>query len=203
MGRYTGPKGKLSRREGVNLHLKGSRSFSDKNAVNRKPFVPGQHGNERRTRLSDYGIHLREKQKVKRTYGLREKQFKNVYKEADRRSKAGSSDKGLEFLRILELRLDNVVYYAGFAPSRAAARQAIVHGHVLVNGKKLSIPSYELKEGDGIELKMAKLAPAEKLFPVPDWIEVKGTKAKVNTLPIRDDIDEGIRENLIIEFYSR
>jgi len=203
MGRYTGPKGKLSRREGVNLYLKGSRSFSDKNALNRKPFVPGQHGNQRRTRLSDYGVHLREKQKVKRTYGLREKQFKNVYKEADRRSKARSADKGLEFLRILELRLDNVAYYAGFAPSRAAARQAVVHGHVLVNGKKLDIPSYELKEGDGIELKMAKLAPAEKLFPVPDWIEVKGTKAKVSTLPIRDDIDEGIRENLIIEFYSR
>jgi small subunit ribosomal protein S4 len=203
MGRYTGPKGKLSRREGVNLHLKGSRSFSDKNAIDRKPFVPGQHGNQRRTRLSDYGIHLREKQKVKRIYGLREKQFKNVYKEADRRSKAMSSDKGLEFLRILELRLDNVAYYAGFAPSRAAARQAVVHGHVSVNGKKLNIPSYELKEGDSIELKMAKLAPAEKLFPVPDWIEVKDTKAKVNKLPIRDDIDEGIRENLIIEFYSR
>jgi small subunit ribosomal protein S4 len=203
MGRYTGPKGKLSRREGVNLHLKGSRSFSDKNAVNRKPFVPGQHGTERRTRLSDYGIHLREKQKVKRIYGLREKQFKNIYKEADRRSKAMSSDKGLEFLRILELRLDNVVYYAGFSPSRAAARQAVVHGHILVNGKKLNIPSYELKEGDSIELKMAKLAPVEKLFPVPEWIEVKDTKAKVNTLPVRDDIDEGIRENLIIEFYSR
>lgn len=203
MGRYTGPKGKLSRREGVNLNLKGSRSFSDKNAINRKPFVPGQHGNKRRTRLSDYGIHLREKQKVKRIYGLREKQFKNVYKEADRRSKARSSDKGLEFLRILELRLDNVAYYAGFAPSRAAARQAVVHGHILVNGKKLNIPSYELKEGDGIELKMAKLAPSEKLFPVPEWIESKGTKAKVLKLPVRDDIDEGIRENLIIEFYSR
>jgi len=185
MGRYTGPKGKLSRREGVNLHLKGTRSFSDKNALNRKPFVPGQHGNKRRQRLSDYGIHLREKQKVKRTYGMRERQFKNVYKEADRRSKVNNSDK------------------AGFAPSRAAARQAVVHGHMLVNGKKLDIPSYELNEGDSIELKMAKLAPAEKLFPVPEWIEVKSTKAKVSRLPIRDEIDEGIRENLIMEFYSR
>jgi small subunit ribosomal protein S4 len=203
MGRYTGPKGKLSRREGVNLHLKGSRSFSDKNALDRKPFVPGQHGNQRRQRLSDYGVHLREKQKVKRTYGLREKQFKNVYKEADRRSKVNGSDKGLEFLRILELRLDNVAYNAGFAPSRAAARQAVVHGHVLVNGKKLNIPSYELSEGDSIELKMAKLAPAEKLFPIPEWLEVKDTKAKVAKLPVRDDIDEGIKENLIIEFYSR
>jgi len=203
MGRYTGPKGKLSRREGVNLHLKGARSFSDKNALDRKPFIPGQHGNKRRQRLLDYGIHLREKQKVKRIYGMRERQFKNVYKKADRRSKANSSDKGLEFLKILELRLDSVVYYAGFAPSRAAARQAVVHGHILVNDKKLNIPSYELKEGDTIELKMAKLAPAEKLFPIPQWLEGKDTKAKVSRLPGRDDIDEGIKENLIIEFYSR
>jgi small subunit ribosomal protein S4 len=203
MGRYIGPKGKLSRREGENLHLKGTRSFSDKNALNRKPFVPGQHGNKRRQRLSDYGIHLREKQKVKRIYGMREKQFKNVYKEADKRSKINNSDRGLEFLRILELRLDNVVYYAGFAPSRAAARQAVVHGHILVNGKKLDIPSYELNEGDTVELKMAKLAPAEKLFPVPEWLQVKGTKARVERLPVRDDIDEGIKEHLIIEFYSR
>jgi small subunit ribosomal protein S4 len=203
MGRYTGPKEKLSRREGVNLHLKGARSFSDKNGLNRKPFVPGQHGNQRRPRLSDYGVHLREKQKVKRTYGLRERQFKNLYKEATRRSKVNNSDRGLEFLRLLELRLDNVVYYAGLAPSRAAARQAVVHGHVLVNGQKLDIPSYELKEGEEIELRMAKLAPTEKLFPVPEWIEVNGTKAKVSRLPIRDEIDEGIKENLIIEFYSR
>ncbi len=203
MGRYTGPKGKLSRREGVNLHLKGSRSFSDKNALNRKPFVPGQHGNKRRRRLSDYGIHLREKQKVKRMYGLRERQFKNVFKEADQRAKKSRLDKGLEFLRILELRLDNVVYYAGLAPSRAAARQAVVHGHILVNGNKLDIPSYELSEGDTVELKMAKLAPAEKLFPVPKWIETTGTKAKVLRLPERDEMDEGIKEHLIIEFYSR
>lgn len=203
MGRYTGPKAKLSRREGVNLHLKGARSFSDKNALNRKPFVPGQHGNKRRSRLSDYGIHLREKQKVKRTYGLREKQFKNLYQEATRRSKVNNSDRGLEFLRLLELRLDNVVYYAGMAPSRASARQAVVHGHVNVNGNKLDIPSYELKEGDTVELKMAKLAPAEKLFPVPQWIEENATKAKVSRLPVRDEIDEGIKENLIIEFYSR
>jgi small subunit ribosomal protein S4 len=99
--------------------------------------------------------------------------------------------------------LDNVTYYAGFAPSRAAARQAVVHGHVLVNGEKLDIPSYELSEGDTIELKMAKLAPAEKLFPIPQWIEVKDTKARVVRLPERDDMDEGIKENLIIEFYSR
>lgn len=203
MGRYTGPKGKLSRREGVNLYLKGTRSFSDKNALQRKPFVPGQHGNQRRSRLSNYGVQLREKQKVKRTYGLRERQFKSLYKEATRRAKAGNTDRGLEFLRMLELRLDNVAYYAGFAPSRAACRQAVVHGHMLLNGEKMSIPSYEVKEGETIELKMAKLAPAEKLVDVPEWIEKKGIKAKVSRLPVRDEIDEGIRENLIIEYYSR
>jgi len=203
MGRYTGPKGKLSRREGVNLYLKGSRSFSEKNALQRKPFVPGQHGNKRRPRLTSYGIQLREKQKVKRMYGVREKQFKNLYKEATRRSKVHNTDRGLEFLRMLELRFDNVAYYAGFAPSRAAARQAIVHGHMFLNGKKVNVPSYELQEGDGIELKMAKLASSEKLIDVPEWIEKNSLKAKVSRLPIRDEIDEGIRENLIIEYYSR
>src|SRR5574344_127863 len=116
MGRYTGPKDKLSRREGVELFLKGARSFSEKNGLARKPFAPGQHGNQRRARLSNYGIQLREKQKVKRIYGLREKNMKSVYQEADRRSKLFNSDKGLDFLRILELRLDNVVYLAGLAP---------------------------------------------------------------------------------------
>jgi small subunit ribosomal protein S4 len=203
MGRYTGPKERLSRREGVELHLKGSRSFSEKSGLKKKPFVPGQHGSKRRTRLSNYGIQLREKQKVKRTYGLREKQFKNVYLEADRRSKVYNTDKGLELLRLLELRMDNVLYLAGLAPSRSAARQYVVHGHVLLNGQKFTIPSYEMKEGDSLELKKASLAPSEKFFPVPEWIESKDIKVKVARLPIRDEIDEGIRENLIIEFYSR
>lgn len=203
MGRYTGPKEKLSRREGIELHLKGSRSFSEKSGLKRKPFVPGQHGNQKRTRLSNYGLQLREKQKVKRTYGIREKQFRNIYIESNRRAKVYNSDKGLELLRILELRIDNVLYLAGLAPSRAAARQYIVHGHVLLNGKKFNIPSFEMKIGDGIELKEAKLAPAEKFFTVPEWIETKENKAMVARFPIRDEIDESIRENLIIEYYSR
>lgn len=203
MGRYTGPKERLSRREGVNLFLKGARSFSDKNGLNRKPFVPGQHGSKRKTRLSNFGLQLREKQKVKRTYGMREKQFRNLYKEANRRSKVASTDKGLELLRLLELRLDNVLYLAGVAPSRAAARQYIVHGHVLVNGSKFSIPSYEMQEGDIAELRDAKLAPIEKLVTTPDWIETKEVQAKISRLPIREEIDEGIRENLIIEYYSK
>ena len=203
MGRYTGPKEKLSRREGVNLHLKGARSFSDKAGIVRKPFAPGQHGNKRRTRLSNYGFQLREKQKVKRIFGLREKKMKKAYKEADRRSKLYDSDKGLELLRILELRLDNVIYLAGLAPSRSSARQYVTHGHVKLNGEKMTIPSLELKEGDTVELVKAKLAPSEKLFETPEWIETKGTTCKVARIPVRDDMDEGIKENLIIEFYSR
>ncbi len=203
MGRYTGPKEKLSRREGVNLYLKGARSFSDKAGVVRKPFPPGQHGNKRRTRLSNYGFQLREKQKVKRVYGLREKKMKNAFKEADRRSKLYNSDKGLELLRILEMRLDNILYLAGLAPSRASARQYVTHGHVKLNGKKMTIPSLEVKEGDTIELVKAKLAPSAKLFETPEWIETKGTSSKVVRSPVRDDMDEGIKENLIIEFYSR
>lgn len=203
MGRYTGPKERLSRREGVELHLKGARSFSEKTGLKRKPFAPGQHGNQRRARLSNYGFQLREKQKVKRTYGLRERNMVAAYKESGKRSKNRNTDRGLEFLRILELRLDNVLYLAGLAPSRSAARQFVTHGHVKLNGKKMNVPSIQVKEGDSIELKTAKLAPAEKLFPVPAWIETKGASCKILSLPIRDDIDEGIKENLIIEFYSR
>jgi small subunit ribosomal protein S4 len=112
MGRYTGPKERLSRREGVELHLKGSRSFGEKTGLKRKPFVPGQHGSKRKARLSNYGLQLREKQKVKRTYGIRENQFRNIYLESNRRSKVYNSDKGLELLRMLELRVDNVLYLA-------------------------------------------------------------------------------------------
>ncbi len=203
MGRYTGPKEKLSRREGVNLHLKGARSFSEKNGVERRPFAPGQHGNARKARLSNYGLQLREKQKVKRTYGLRERKMKSVYQEADRRAKTRNTDKGIELLRLLELRLDNVVYLSGLTPSRGAARQAVVHGNILLNGKKFTIPSYEVKEGDTITLKLAKLAPDQQLFPTPEWIERKDLNSKVSRMPVREEIDEGIKENLIIEFYSR
>lgn len=203
MGRYTGPKEKLSRREGINLHLKGERSFSEKNGAERRPFVPGQHGNKRRTRLSNYGLQLREKQKVKRIYGLRERKMKSAYVEADRRAKTRNTDKGVELLRLLELRLDNVVYQAGLVASRGAARQAVTHGHILVNDKKLNVPSYELHEGDTVTLKLAKLAPAKQLFATPIWLERKDLSCKIARLPIRDELDEGIKENLIIEFYSR
>jgi small subunit ribosomal protein S4 len=203
MGRYTGPKGKISRREGVELHLKGPRSFGEKSALKRKPYIPGQHGNKRRTRLSDYGFRLREKQKVKRMYGLRERQFKNLYKEAVRKSKLENTDQGLELLRMLELRLDNALYMGGLAVSRAQARQYVTHGHVRVNGEKISIPSYQVNVNDVIELKDLKLAPHEELFKVPEWLTRSDTKIKVLSVPEREMIDEGIKEHLIIEFYSR
>jgi small subunit ribosomal protein S4 len=203
MGRHTGPKERLSRREGVNLFLKGARSFSDKAGIVRKPYAPGQHGNARKPRLSQYGIQLREKQKVKRTYGVREKQFKNLVEEATRLAKIHNSDRGLELLRLLEMRLDSVLYMLGLAPSRPAARQAVVHKHVLVNGGKMTAPSFKLSVGDEVELKTAKLAAPETLVKTPSWLQKAQTKGKVLSEPLRDEIDEGIKENLIIEFYSR
>lgn len=203
MGRYTGPKERLSRKEGVNLFLKGARSFSQKAGMIRKPYGPGQHGNDKKVRLSNYGIQLREKQKVKRTYGMREKQFKNFVEEATRVAKLKNLDRGLVLLRMLEMRLDNVLYLLGMASSKSAGRQYVTHGHVIVNEKKMSIPSYIVKVGDVIELKKAKLAPTEVQVKTPVWLEKEGSKGKVAASPERDQIDEGIKENLIIEFYSR
>lgn len=203
MGRYTGPKEKLSRREGINLFLKGSRSFSPKAGILRKPYAPGQHGNAKRVRLSNYGLQLREKQKVKRMYGMREKQFRNLVQEATRVAKIQNLDRGLVLLRMLEMRLDNVVYLLGLAPSKSAARQFVTHGHVLVNGKKFNVPSYVVSENETIELKNPKLAMSEVLVKTPAWLEKVGLQGKVIALPEREQIDESIKENLIIEFYSR
>lgn len=203
MGRYTGPKERLSRREGIELSLKGTRSLSQKAGIVRKPYAPGQHGNAKKARLSNFGMQLREKQKVKRMYGMREKQFRKFVDEATRLSKLKNLDRGLVLLRMLEMRLDNTVYLMGLAPSKGAARQFVTHGHVIVNSKKMSVPSYIVKEGDVVELKMAKLAPVQQTVPSPLWIERDGGKGKVVALPNRDQIDEGIKENLIIEFYSR
>ncbi len=203
MGRYTGPKERLSRREGVNLFLKGSRSFSQKAGIVRKPFAPGQHGNAKKARLSNFGLQLREKQKVKRTYGMREKQFRKFVDESTRVAKLKNMDRGLLLLTMLETRLDNVLYILGMAPSKGAGRQFVTHGHVLVNGTKMSIPSYNVKIGDVVELKMNKLAPVEVQITTPLWLEKDGSKGKVVAMPTRDQIDEGIKENLIIEFYSR
>lgn len=203
MGRYTGPKERLSRREGVNLFLKGSRSLSEKAGIKRKPYAPGQHGNDKKVRLSNYGIQLREKQKVKRTYGMREKQFRNAYLEAVRRAKVNNSDKGLELLRILELRLDNVVYLAGMAPSRSAARQYVSHKHIEVNGKTINVASHELKVGDTVTLRHPKLSTTEVNVKTPAWMIKENLSVKIAQKPDREMIDENIKENLIVEFYSK
>lgn len=203
MGRYTGPKERLSRREGVNLYLKGSRSFSQKAASVRRPFAPGQHGNAKRVRLSNFGLQLREKQKVKRTYGLRERQFKNLVKEAIRLAGIKNTDRGLELLTLLETRLDNVVYMLGLAASKSAARQYVVHGHVKVNDKKMSIPSYPVKLNDKISLKKENLAPVEVQVRTPEWLAKDKGVGEVLRFPTREEIDEGIKENLIVEYYSR
>lgn len=203
MGRYTGPKEKLSRREGVELFLKGSRSFSEKAGMKKKAYIPGQHGNKGKVRLSEYGLRMREKQKVKRIYGLREKQFRNVYNEAIRRAGIKKSDKGVEFLVLLETRLDSVVYLGGLASSRSQARQYVTHKHVTVNGNIINVPSYTLKEGDIVEIKNEKIVLQEELFKSPLWLEKSKGKVKVSRMPDRDMIDPGIKENLIIEYYSR
>ena len=203
MGRYTGPKDKLSRREGVNLFLKGARDFSEKAGAKRRPFAPGQHGNARKTRPSNYGEQLREKQKVKRSYGIREKQFRSAYIESIRRSKVNNSDKGYELLKRLEMRLDNIVWLGGLAVSRSAARQYVTHKHITVNGKVMNVPSAELKVGDIISLRHEKMIPVEVFVKCPAWMSKEKNAVKVNEVPVREMIDEGIRESLIVEFYSK
>lgn len=203
MGRYTGPKERLSRREGVNLFLKGARSHGEKAGVKRRPFPPGQHGNKKRVRLTNYGVQLREKQKVKRIYDIRERVFRNIYLEAVRRTKLSGEDKGLEMLRMIEMRLDNIVYIGGLAPSRSAARQFVNHGHVKVNGKKCNISSLELQIGDIVEVMKGHLVPKEVYIQTPNWITKDGNRAKVLARPVREEIDPGIKESLIVEYYSK
>ena len=194
MARYTGPKWKISRRENYDI-------FGD-DAWKRRPNPPGVHAMSK-GRPSNYAIQFREKQKVKRIYGLMEKQFKKIYQDA---SKA-TGNTGTRMLQLLELRLDNVVYKLKFARTRNQARQFVTHGHVLVNGEKLSIPSHILKVGDEISLnpkfqkeEFIKIMQSElKNVKVPEWLK----NGKVQSLPNRDMIDQGIEEQLIIEFYSR
>ena len=206
MARYIGPKCKLSRREGTDLQLKSGVAAFDKKCKSETP--PGQHG-ARRGRLSDYGVQLREKQKVRRIYGVLEKQFRNYYKEAARLKGAT----GENLLQLLESRLDNVVYRIGFGSTRAEARQLVSHKAVLVNGATVNIPSYQVKPGDVISLrekarKQLRIQSAMALAAQrgePEWIEVNGDKLEgtFKAVPDRQDLSTEINENLIVELYSK
>jgi len=208
MARYTGADCRLCRREGVKMFLKGDRCYSDKCGVERRPYPPGQAG-KKRPRDSEYRVQLREKQKTKRMYGLLEKQFRGYYEVANRQ--AGITGENL--LRLLESRLDNVVYRLGFAKSRDEARQVVRHNHIKVNGSKVNIPSYRIRPGDTItvaekskDLLVIKtsLISSEKV-EVPGWLEVDIEKlsGKVLSLPERNQIDAPVREQLIVELYSK
>jgi small subunit ribosomal protein S4 len=208
MARYTGADCRLCRREKMKLFLKGSKCESPKCPIESRPYPPGDHGRGR-TKESEYLLQLREKQKAKRVYGVLEKQFRGYYAEANRRT----GKTGDELLRILESRLDNVVYRAGFAHSRDAARQLVRHGHFVVNGRKVDIPSFRVSPNDIIEVreKSRELTPfvvarAEAgSRPVPAWLEVISTRLRilVHSLPERPVIDTPVQEQLIVELYSK
>ncbi|MDH4232080.1 MAG: 30S ribosomal protein S4 [Nitrospirota bacterium] len=208
MARYRGALCRICRRETEKLFLKGDRCYTEKCSVERRQYPPGQHG-QRRGKLSDYGIQLREKQKVRRTYGILEKQFRLYFERAA--SKKGVT--GELLLQLLETRLDNVVYRIGFAPNRVSARQLVNHGHFLVNGKKVNIPSFRMNVGDVIELREASrelslindsIAKVEHRG-VPSWLELdaKNYKGKVLQIPAREDIQLTAQEQLIVELYSK
>jgi small subunit ribosomal protein S4 len=202
MARYTGPKNKLARKIGEDLGLKTNALKVAKRLTSR----PGQHGARGRRKVSDYGVQLKEKQKVKFIYGIQEKQMLSLYTKATKTPTAT----GATLLSLLERRLDNVVYRMGWAPTRASARQLVNHGHVQVNAKKMSIPSYLVSINDVINLKdktlsipvVSTLLKEEGIVP-PAWLERKGAVGKIARLPQRDDIKEVIEEQLIVEFYSR
>lgn len=198
MARETAAQCRKCRRAGEKLFLKGERCFGPTCAFTKRAYAPGMHGAQRRRRASDYGLQLREKQKAKAIYGVLEKQFRRYMEEA---SKAQNT--GFALLRLLELRLDNVVYRSGLATSRAAARQLVNHGHVQVNGKTVSIPSYICKEGEVVTLAKGTETQKNEQFTPAGWLSVTGGKVTVNTLDKREDIDTAINEQLIIEFYSR
>jgi small subunit ribosomal protein S4 len=197
------------RREGEKLFLKGEKCFTDKCPVERRAYAPGQHGQKSGARLSDYGKQLREKQKVRHTYGLLERQFRKTYAEAAR-SKGVTGER---LLQLLESRLDTVVYRMGFGASRTEARQIVRHNGILVNGKRVNIPSYQVRAGDVIEvavgakeqLRIKAAAEAAASRGIPEWMEVdsKGLKGTFKNLPARTDLPQTINESLIIELYSK
>ena len=208
MARYTDAVCRLCRRENMKLFLKGERCLSDKCAINKRNYAPGQHG-QRRAKLSEYGLQLREKQKVKRTYGVLESQFRRCFQKAARSKEVTGS----ELLVLLERRLDNVVYLMGFADSRAQARQLVQHGHIRVNGRRVNIPSFLIKQGDVVEPREKSRAldivrsAIERLNQkqTPAWIHVdsESMRGVVQALPKRHDLTMPFHEQLIVELYSK
>jgi len=208
MARYTGSVCRLCRREGAKLFLKGSRCYTKKCAFERRPTPPGQHG-VRRRKVGEYGLQLREKQKVRRVYAVHERQFKNYFDAADARP--GMTGENL--LRMLELRLDNVVYRMGFTSSRAQARQLVAHGHFSVNGKPTNIPSFQVKTGDRIEVRESRAGREPfktaketlRSHQGPEWLSVDAAKlaGTIAELPRRDQMPLDLNEQLVVEYYSR
>ncbi|MBC8392223.1 MAG: 30S ribosomal protein S4 [Deltaproteobacteria bacterium] len=209
MSRYRGSVCRICRRENLKLFLKGDRCYSDKCAFDRRSYAPGEHGQRRRGKVSDYGIQLREKQKVKRMYGLSEKQFRLFFKRAD--NQKGIT--GTNLLVMLERRLDNVVYRMGFVNSRVQGRHFVKHSHFLVNGKKVNIPSYLIKIGDVIEIreksrKMQAIADSLEAVVrrgVPQWLELEkeNLRGMIKGFPVREDLTMPIQEQFIVELYSK
>ena len=208
MARYRGPREKLERRLGVDLGLKGERRLAGKSALEKRPYAPGQHG-QRRTKISEYGMQLREKQKAKFMYGVSEKQFRSLFKEAAR--KEGNT--GELLIQLLEQRLDNVVYRLGFATTRAFARQLVNHGHVLVDGKRVDIPSFRVKVGQKIEIREKSKSNPQILRSIEltnqtgivEWVDVEKEKlfGIFSRVPARDEIKIPVEERFIVELYSK
>ncbi len=209
MARNLDPKCRQCRREGEKLFLKGEKCFTDKCAIERRAYAPGQHGQKSGQRLSDYGVHLREKQKIRRIYGILEGQFRKVYKEADRRKGVT----GENLLQLLESRLDTVVFRMGFAASRSESRQVVRHNGMLVNGRRVNIPSYQVRPGDVIEvaekakgqLRIKSSLEAAESRGFPAWVDVQAKEAKgtFKARPERSELPATINESLVIELYSK
>ena len=209
MARNLDPKCRQCRREGEKLFLKGEKCFSDKCAIERRSYAPGQHGQKSGQRLSDYGVHLREKQKIRRIYGVLEGQFRKVYKEADRRKGVT----GENLLQLLESRLDTVAFRMGFGASRSESRQVVRHNCILVNGRRVNIPSYQVRPGDVIEiadktknhLRIKAALEAAESRGVPEWVEVnvKEAKGTYKARPERSELPSSINESLVVELYSK
>ena len=209
MARYIGPVCRLCRREGMKLFLKGERCYTEKCAIEKRNFVPGQHGRTRKAKIVGYGVQLREKQKVKRIYGVLEDQFRRYFEHAERTR----GITGVTLLQLLERRLDNVAYRLGFATSRAAARQLVRHGHFTVNGRKVDIPSFAVRSGDTVAIRgtsqknptIVHAMEEVKGRGIPEWLAFDGgaLSGRVAQLPTREQINLPVQEQLIVELYSK